>query len=183
MSRKPSAPFPFHARTHARTHSTSLRLRNLHTTLSCMLVYQQLTTQTLKGAGPCHKTWCIVHIAQFSVHGSTRGEHCSQSLPRRGAPEWPKLRALQARRRAESVQISEIRPLNRASLPAISRSCQILSNSPISEQVRKKGQSRTEKSGGPLFNFEQSLVNCMKFAWPKALTTLATERAPRNLKH
>ena len=124
--REPKATFPDTQRA---------RRRNLHTTLSCMLVYQQLTTQTLEGAGPCHKTWCIVHIAQFSVHSSTRGEHCSQSLPRRGAPEWPKLRALQARRRAESVQLSETRPLNRASLPLFRDLVKFLSNSPSSEKT------------------------------------------------
>ena len=133
--REPKATFPDTQRA---------RRRNLHTTLSCMLVYQQLTTQTLEGAGPCHKTWCIVHIAQFSVHSSTRGEHCSQSLPRRGAPEWPKLRALQARRRAESVQMSEIRPLNHLSQSAKSRSCQILSNFEVKLSSPKKGRwSRT----------------------------------------
>ena len=126
--REPKATFPDTQRA---------RRRNLHTTLSCMLVYQQLTTQTLEGAGPCHKTWCIVHIAQFSVHSSTRGEHCSQSLPRRGAPEWPKLRALQARRRAESVQLSETRPLNRASLPLFRDLVKFLSNSPSSEKSEK----------------------------------------------
>ena len=137
--------------THARMHSTSLRLRNLHTTLSCMLVYQQLTTQTLEGAGPCHKTWCIVHIAQFSVHSSTRGEHCSQSLPRRGAPEWPKLRALQARRRAESVQLSEIRPL----CHKCPRSCQILSNFEVKLSSPKKGRP---KKMGTRLRFSQLTV-------------------------
>ena len=139
--REPKATFPDTQRA---------RRRNLHTTLSCMLVYQQLTTQTLEGAGPCHKTWCIVHIAQFSVHSSTRGEHCSQSLPRRGAPEWPKLRALQARRRAESVQMSEIRPLMSADATNVRdlvKFCQILKSNC---QVRKRGVcSRTGKSGGP----------------------------------
>ena len=53
QSRSPSAP----GSSHARTHSTSLRLRNLHTTLSCMLVYLAIH-HALEGAGPCQKTWC-----------------------------------------------------------------------------------------------------------------------------
>ena len=161
--REPKATFPDTQRA---------RLRNLHTTLSCMLVYQQLTTQTLEGAGPCHKTWCIVHIAQFSVHGSTRGEHCSQSLPRRGAPEWPKLRALQARRRAESVQMSEIRPL----MPKCPRSCQILSNVEVKLSSPKKGRRRP-------FLFRTVACQLHEVLRGRSIDHTATERASRNLKY
>ena len=164
--REPKATFPDTQRA---------RRRNLHTTLSCMLVYQQLTTQTLEGAGPCHKTWCIVHIAQFSVHSSTRGEHCSQSLPRRGAPEWPKLRALQARRRAESVQMSETCPLSHiATVREIDlvKFCQILTSP-------KKG-----RFGQPtVSSFEQSRVKLHEVCVAESIDHIATERAPRNLKH
>ena len=173
QGRSPSAPFP--------SHSTSLlRLRNLHTTLSSMLVYQQFTTHSLEGAGPCHKTWCIVHIAQFSVHGSTRGEHRSQSLPRRGAPEWPKLRALQARRRAESVQMSETCPLSHIVQSAKSSLVKfwqkpILSLSDFGPV--NKFWSAT------VFSFEQSRVKLHEVCVAESTDHTATKRAPRNLKH
>ena len=66
-------------------HSTSLRLRNLHTILSCMLVHQQLWRER----DPCRMHSARVHICTVLVHSSTRGEQCSRSLPRRGAPEKP----------------------------------------------------------------------------------------------
>ena len=41
------------------------RRRNLHTTLSCMLVYLAIH-HALEGAGPCQKTWCdSPHLHSF----------------------------------------------------------------------------------------------------------------------
>ena len=110
------------------------RRRNLHTTLSCMLVYLAIH-HALEGAGPCQKTWChSPHLHSFWSIAPPEASTVHVVCLVEGHPNGP---SSERSKRDCGPRVSKCP--KHVCREQLRRSCQNMSNSPNNLTGLKKG--------------------------------------------